>query len=151
PRSSRFSGLAARLRALDLPPLPETAAVVATGAITGLVLVLLGGVSLQLCSVVQGSGSCGTPVLLMLIGAAVVGVIVGARLLRAWEVSDPGSTSFLGVGLFAMIALIFLIDVLFAWVMVVVVPIVTVAMFLLSHFLTTKLSEGAEDVHPPGR
>ncbi|WP_447644716.1 hypothetical protein [Nocardioides zeae] len=50
-----------------------------------------------------------------------------------------------------MVVILFLLGSLFSWAMAVIVPVVSAVMFLLSHFLTTKLSEGAEDVHPPGR
>ena len=38
---------------------------------------------------------------------------------------DPGSTSFLAVGLLAVVALLFLVDVLFDWWMIIVIPVVS--------------------------
>ena len=72
-------------------------------------------------------------------------VVVGALLLRAWGVPDPGSTSFLGVGLLAVVALLFLVDVLFDWWMVIAIPVVAVLTFVLSHWVTTAIVEPAKD------
>lgn len=148
---SAAAALVARVRAVDLPRLSANVAVPVTGVITGVLGVVLGGIALRLCSVVQGTGSCGRGVLLMMIGTLVVTVIVGARLLRAWEVEDPASTSFLALGLVALIALVFLIDAIFSWVMLLVVPILSALMFVLSHYLTNKLSVGVEGAEPDGR
>ncbi|MDN7122062.1 hypothetical protein INN71_11750 [Nocardioides sp. ChNu-153] len=145
------SALLTRLRTFELPPLPETAAVAATGLVTGLLVAVLATGSLRLCSVVQGTGSCGSPVLLLLVAVLVIAVVLGARLLSAWKVSEPGSTSFLALGLVAFVVLVFLLDVLFSWVALLVVPVVAVAMFLLAHLLTDKLAEGVPDAEPPGR
>jgi hypothetical protein len=71
-------------------------------------------------------------------------VVLGAALLRAWGVSDPGSTSFLAVGLLAVVALLFLVDVLFNWWMIIVIPGVSVATFALSQWVTTTFIDPAE-------
>ena len=62
-------------------------------------------------------------------------------LLRAFGVSDPSSTSLLGVGLLAVIALLFLINVLMSWWMVLVIPLVAAGTFALAHWVTTAFVE----------
>jgi hypothetical protein len=71
-------------------------------------------------------------------------VLIGSVLLRAFGVPDPGSTSFLGVGLVAVVALLFLVDLLFLWWMVIAIPAVAVASFALAHWVTTAFIEPAD-------
>ena len=71
-------------------------------------------------------------------------MLVGQVLLKAFQVPDPGSTSFLAVGLIAVVALLFLIDVILDWQMIIVIPLVGVAAFLLSHWVTTAFVEPAD-------
>ena len=52
---------------------------------------------------------------------------------------EPGSTSFLAVGLLSVVALLFLVGSLFQWWMVIVIPLVSMATFLLSHWVTSDL------------
>jgi hypothetical protein len=68
-------------------------------------------------------------------------VIVGALLLRAARVPEAASTSFLGVGLTAVIALLFLVDSLLDRSMVVVIPVITAATFAASHWVTRTFVE----------
>ena len=49
-----------------------------------------------------------------------LGAAAAARLAAS---PDPGSTSFLAVGLLAVVALLFLVDVLFEWWMIIVIPV----------------------------
>ena len=71
-------------------------------------------------------------------------VFLGTLLLRSFRVTDPGSTSFLAVGLLAVLALLFLVDVLFNWWMIIVIPLCSVATFALSHWVTATFVEPAE-------
>ena len=75
----------------------------------------------------------------------IVAVLVGAGLLRASRVPEPGSTSFLAVGLLSVAALLFLVGQLFEWWMILVIPIVSVSTFLLSHWVTTTYIDPAND------
>ena len=71
----------------------------------------------------------------------VVAVLLGTALLAAAAVPQPGSTSFLAVGLLSVATLLFLVGSIFEWWMVLVVPLVSVATFLLSHWVTTRYIE----------
>jgi membrane protein implicated in regulation of membrane protease activity len=72
-------------------------------------------------------------------------IYLGGALLKAFRVPDPGSTSFLAVGLLAVVALLFLVDVLFSWSMIIVIPVVAMATYALAHWVTTAFVEPAED------
>ncbi|MGZ4455272.1 MAG: hypothetical protein ACXVFV_12660 [Mycobacteriales bacterium] len=134
----------ARKESRSLPLLGGMAASIVTGLLVGLITVGLTWASLHLCEVLKGTSSCGGPGFLLLLAITVAMVFLGALLLRAWRVPDPGSTSFLAVGLLAVLALLFLVDVLFAWWMIVVIPLFSVLTFALSHWVTTAFIEPAE-------
>ena len=127
------------------PWLTGWAAVILTGLVVGGLIV--GGTSgaLRLCTAVKGTESCGNPGFLLLVAILVVTVLIGALLLRAARVPEPGSTSFLAVGLLSVVALLFLIDQLLEWWMVIVIPGVSVLTFLLSHWVTSSFVESSAD------
>ena len=81
------------------PPRRDAAAAVLTGLVVGLGIVGLTWASLRSCEGVQGTSSCGDAGYPLLGLILVAMVVVGALLLRLLRVPDPGSTSFLGVGL----------------------------------------------------
>ena len=56
---------------------------------------------------------------------------LGGWLLRGFGISDAGSTSFLAVGLLAVVAMLFLVDSLDGWTGAVAVPVVTVVAYAL--------------------
>ena len=126
-------------REFALPAIPALQAAVAVGAVIGLLAVLLTFASLKLCEVVRGTDSCGGPGLLLLVATLVVLTYVGGWLLRAFGSGDPGSTSFLAVGLHRRAAMLFLLDVIYNWWMVIVIPIVAMAAYALSWWVTTRL------------
>jgi hypothetical protein len=115
-----------------------------TGLIVGALMVGLTVAVLRGCEAIRGTSTCGGPGLLLLVIILVILVIVGQALLRAFQVPDPGSSSFLAVGLMAVVALLFLIDVILDWQMLIVIPLVGVATFLLSHWVTTAFVEQAD-------
>jgi len=115
-----------------------------TGLIVGGLMVGLTVAALRGCEAIRGTSTCGGPGLLLLIIILVLLVMIGQVLLKAFQVPDPGSTSFLAVGLMAVIALLFLIDVILDWQMTIVIPLVGVAAFLLSHWVTTAFVEPAD-------
>lgn len=127
-----------------LPQIGGMAAALLTGAFVGLVLVGLTGAGFRLCEVVQGTSSCGDPGFLLLAAILVVVVVLGSALLRAFSLPDPGSTSFLAVGLLAVAALLFLVDVLFSWWMIIVIPVLSMLCFALSHWVTTAFVDTDE-------
>ncbi len=132
-------------RELALPAVGGMTAAVITGVLVGVITVGLTSASLNLCEIVKGTSSCGGPGFLLLVAIMIAMVLLGAVLLRAFGVPDPGSTSFLAVGLLAVVALLFLVDVLFNWWMIIVIPACAVATFALSHWVTTAFIEPAKD------
>ncbi len=120
-------------------------AAAATGAVVGLLVVGLTWLALRLCEVLQGTPSCGNPGFFLLLAIMVAMVVLGAAMLRAAGAPDPGSTAFLAVGLLCVVALLFLVDALMSPWMIVVIPLVSVAAFVLSHWVTTAVVEPARD------
>ncbi len=125
-------------REFSLPAIPALQAALAVGAVIGLFAVLLTFASLKLCELVRGTDSCGGPGLLLLVATLVILTYVGGWLLRAFGIDDPGSTSFLAVGLLAVMAMLFFLDVIYNWWMVIVIPIVAMATYALSWWVTTR-------------
>ena len=80
-----------------------------------------------------------------------VAVLIGAALLRFAQVPEPGSTSFLAVGLLSVATLLFLVGSIFQWWMVIVIPLVSMATFLLSHWVTSTYVDPADDGSLPER
>jgi hypothetical protein len=147
---------------LTPPPAPEPKeprepwatgrlAAVLAGLLVGALIVGATAGGLRVCTEVKGTSSCGASGLPMLIAILVVAILVGAALLRAARVPEAGSTSFLAVGLTSVVALLFLVGQLFAWWMIIVIPIVSVATFLLSHWVTTTYIDPANDASDPDR
>lgn len=117
-------------------------AVVATGLLVGVLTVGLTWLSQRGCEAVQGASTCGGQAgLLLLVTILVLMVLVGTGALRLARVSDPGSTSFLGVGLLTVIALLFLVGDLFQWWAAVVVPVLSMVTFAIAHWVTTVFVE----------
>jgi hypothetical protein len=133
----------------QLPTVGGMPAAVITGAVVGVVIVGLTWSSLRLCELVRGTSSCGNPGFLVLLAIVVLAVLLGRLLLRTFGAADPGSTSLLGVGLVTVAALLFLVDLLFAWWMILVIPLVAMASYALAHWVTATFAEPAssDDLH----
>jgi hypothetical protein len=127
------------------PWLGGTPAAVLTGLFIGALIVAATAGSLHLCTAVKGTSSCGGPGFFLLVAILVVAVLIGAAMLRAAAVPEPGSTSFLAVGLLSVIALLFLVGSIFEWWMIIVIPLASVATFLLSYWVTTNFIDPADD------
>jgi hypothetical protein len=131
-----------RRRELALPTVGGRAAAVVTGVLVGVITVGLTWAGLRLCEVVRGTSSCGGPGYLLLLGIVVAMVVLGAVLLRAWGVPEPGSTSFLAVVLLAVVAL-HQGDVLFHVWMILVLPACSALTFAASQWVTATFVEPA--------
>jgi hypothetical protein len=131
------------------PIVPGRAAAAIAGLLVGAVIVGLTTASFELCSRIQGTNSCGGPGIFLLLAILVLAVVLGTVVLRLCQVPEPGSTSFLAVGLTSVIALLFLIDALFEWWMIIALPIVSVATFLLSHWVTATFVEPTKPDQSP--
>jgi len=132
-------------KALTLPPLSAPIASLVTGVVTGLVIVALTFLSSRGCELVRGSGSCGALGLPMLIAIMALGVLLGAVLLKVWQVSDPMSSSFLAVGLVAVLAMLFLLPSIDEWWMVIVIPVLSALTFLLAWWVTRTFIDTEDD------
>jgi hypothetical protein len=120
-------------------------AAVLTGAVIGLAIVGLTWGSQRTCEAARGTSSCGAAGFWLLVAIMIAMVLLGAALLRAWRVPDPGSTSFLAIGLLAVLALLFLVDALFSRWMVLVIPLLTVGSYALAHWVTSTFVEPERD------
>ena len=130
----------------DEPPLlPFYPAAAVTGVVIGAAMVLMIWASLRGCEAVRDTSSCtGGPGFLLLVATFVLSVLLGSALLKVFSIPDPGSSSFLAVGLIAVVALLFLIEVLDHWSMLIVIPIVGVGAYLASVWVTRTFVEDGE-------
>lgn len=126
------------------PILTGRLAAAATGLLVGGLIVGLTTLAFRLCELVRGTASCGSPGFALLVAILVASVFVGGLLLKLFQVPDPGSTSFLAVGLVAVISLLFLVDIILTWPMILVIPAVSVLTYVLSHWVTTTFVEPAD-------
>jgi hypothetical protein len=94
------------------------------------------------CKAVRGVSTCGgAPGFFILVAILVLMVLLGAGLLSLLRVSDAGSTSFLAVGLVAVVAMLFLLEVIFSVWMFAVIPAVSGVAFLVAHWVTTRFAD----------
>ena len=124
---------------LALPTIPARLAVVVTGLLVG----AAGGAAtfgaMAGCEAVRGVSTCGgAPGFFILLAIVVLMILLGGMLLKAFKVSDPGSTSFLAVGVVTVVTMLALLDVIYSRAMFVVIPVLTAAAFLLAHWVTTR-------------
>ena len=132
-----------RRRGFTLPALGGALSAVVTGILVGVVTVGLTWASLRACEAVRGTSSCGGPGYLLLLGILIAMILLGAALLRAWGVPDPGSTSTLAVGLLAVLVMLFLVGVLFHWWMILVIPACSALTFAAAHWVaSTFVTDG---------
>jgi len=124
------------------PSMPSVPGRLAAG-LTGLLVGAVGGAAtygaMAGCEAVRGVSTCGgAPGFFILVAILVVMVLLGAAILRLFGVSAPGSTSFLAVGIVAVVVMLTLLDVIFSPWMFVVVPLLSAGSYLLAHWVTTR-------------
>jgi hypothetical protein len=130
---------------LALPRIKPLYAAIITGALSGLAAVLLAIGASRGCEAVRDTSSCGgAGGLLALVAILALEVAIGATLLKAWQIADPASTSFLGVGIVATIAMLVFLDQLDSPWMLLVIPLMTALAFTLSWWVTVSFI----DEHP---
>lgn len=113
-----------------------------TGVLVGLLMVGLTAGGLQGCEAVRGTATCGGGVgTLLLVVILALLVVVGGLVLRAAGVPDPTATSFLAVGLVAVVSLLFLLEVLLSPWMLLVIPAISVLAYLAAQWVTTAFVE----------
>ena len=96
------------------------------------------------CEAVRGAGTCGGFGLVALIAILGLMVVLGAIMLKAFGLGDPVSTSFLAVGLLAVIAMLFLLRWIDSVWMLLVVPVISLVTYALSWWVTETFIEPAE-------
>ncbi len=115
------------------------------GLATGVVLIGLTFAGFGVCETVQGTSSCGTVAGSgLLIVVLILAVLAGKYLLAAFKMPDPGSTSFLAVGLMGIVVLLFFVDQLDTAPVLVGLPLLTSATFVASWWVTTTYVEPAD-------
>ncbi|GAB2761237.1 hypothetical protein GCM10027020_12020 [Nocardioides salsibiostraticola] len=140
------SGPKSSLPRIPLPPLNGRMAAALTGAVIGLGLVLSTAGVLRGCDAIRGTKSCGgAGGFALLVVLIVLAVYVGALLLRAFGIPDPGSTSFLAVGIVVVLSMVVFIDSLLDWWMFLLIPAMSAGAYALSHYITTAVVEPAMD------
>ncbi|HSE09113.1 MAG TPA: hypothetical protein VLB29_10645 [Nocardioidaceae bacterium] len=140
----------ARRKAPSTPKAPAIPGRVAA-AITGLAVAVAGGAAtyaaLQGCEAVRGVSTCGgAPGFFILVAILALMVLLGGAILKAFRVAAPGSTSFLAVGMVAVISMLVLLDVILSPLMFVVIPVLGALAFLSAHWVTTRFDEAPTDL-----
>jgi len=131
-------------REFKLPPLAGRVAAVITGLLVGALGTLLTWGSLEACEQVKGTDSCGGSGFFLLVVILLLMILAGGALLAAWDVSEPRSTSALGVGIVCILVLLLLMEELFdAW-MFAVVPVICAIAYYAAHWVTTALVDDEE-------
>ncbi len=131
-----------------LPPRQGAAAALmaaVTGVLVGLLAAGLTWGGTRGCEAARGTGSCGGSGLIVLIAILVVMILVGSALLRVLRVADAPSTSFLAVGLVAVIVMLFFTGLLFSVAMVAVLPVLGALSYVLAQQVTSRAEESARD------
>jgi len=132
-------------RRLQLPAVPGGIAATVIGIVCGLIAVGLAALAADGCATIRGVGGCGSFGLAALVAILAIEVLVGSLLLRLFRVDDPTSTSFLGVGLVAVIAMLFFLDAIDSVWMVLVIPLLSAGAFWLAWWVTATFVEESGD------
>jgi hypothetical protein len=127
----RAAGRPAR-RPLRVPrvPVPAVAAAALAGLVTGAALLGLVSLGFRGCEALNGNTSCGKgPGMVGLVLVFAVAVVIG-RFLLAWaKLPEPGLTSFLGVGVASLVAILALGGLFDSAAIIVVLPLLCAATF----------------------
>ena len=136
-------------KGVGFPGIPGQVAAVLTGLVVGAFGTLLTYLAMGGCEWVRGTSTCGDAGFFLLVAILALMILLGTLLLKVCQVSDPGGTSFLAVGVVTVVVLLLLVDVLFSGWMFLVVPVIAAASYLLSRWVTTRFVDAA-DGHRPG-
>src|SRR3954451_21716833 len=90
-------------RAPREPWLSGLPAALLTGLLVGALIVGATAGSLRICTKVKGTSSCGDQGFFLLVAILAVAVLLGTVVLRLAHVPEPGSISFLAVGLLSVV------------------------------------------------
>lgn len=127
---------------ISLAMLPGRLAAAVTGLVVGGAGAAATYAAMAGCEAVRGVSTCGgAPGFFILIAILVLMVLLGTVVLKALQVGDPTSTSFLAVGIVTVVVMLVLLDVIFSPWMFVVIPLLGAAAFVLSHWVTNQFGE----------
>ena len=115
-------------------------------AVTGVLVGAAGGATtygaMTGCEIVRGVSTCGgAPGFFILVAIFALMVLLGGGILRLLRAESPGSTSFLAVGLVAVVVMLALLDVIFSAWMFVVIPLLSALAYVLAHWVTTRFDD----------
>ena len=125
--------------------LPGYLAATGVGALCGGLTVLLAWATSEGCAAVRGVGTCGGFGVFALVAILGIDVLIATALLRVCRVTDPATTAMLGVGLVAVLAMVFFLGETQSFAMVYVIPILMAATFAFSWWITKAIAQRAED------
>jgi hypothetical protein len=128
---------------------PARLAAIVVGVLVGAFGTVLTYGSMRGCAALEGTTSCGGPGLFPLVAVVLLMVLLGAALLKAWQVSEPRGTSLLGVGLLCMVVLVGLTGQVFSVWMFVAVPLICAMGFAVAEWVTTRVVEPNERAPGP--
>jgi hypothetical protein len=134
-------------RGIGLPAIGPLPAALVTGLLVGIITVGLTLAALHACRLVKDAPSCGRPGIFLLLAVFIAMVYLGGALLRAWRVRDPRSTSLLGMGLLAVVVMLFLLGSLEDWWTVIAIPVVGALTYALSQWVTSTFVEPGDRPH----
>ncbi|MGN6161774.1 MAG: hypothetical protein ACTHOG_08740 [Marmoricola sp.] len=124
---------------------PPYLAAILTGVLCGGLTVTLAWATGQACAAVRGVGTCGGYGIFALVAILGIDVIIGSGLLRLFRVVDPATTALLGVGLVAVLAMVFFLGETQSFAMVYVIPILMGFTFWASWWITRTIALRVED------
>jgi hypothetical protein len=125
-----------------LPSVPGRVAAAVTGLVVGGAGAGATYAALTACEAVRGVSTCGgSPGFFILVAILALMILLGSLLLKALKVSDPGSTSFLAVGIVTVVVMLTLLDAIYSPWMFVVVPALSALAYLLAHWVTTRFED----------
>lgn len=129
------------------PPrwLPGYLAAIITGVLCGALTVLLAWATAQGCAAVRGVGTCGGYGVFALVAILGIDVVIATGLLRLMRVVDPATTALLGVGLVAVLAMLFFLGETQSFAMVYVIPILMGVTFDAAWWVTTAIARRVDD------
>jgi hypothetical protein len=131
----------AKGKGFSFPAVPGVVAAIVSGVVVGAFGTAMTYLAIAGCDAIRGASTCGRAGIFPLVAILILMVLLGAVMLRAAQVSNPGSTSFLAVGLLGVIALLLLTDIFFSGWIFLIVPILCAASYALSHWVATRFVE----------
>ena len=116
-----------------------------TGGFIGGLTVVLAWATAQGCAAVRGVGTCGGYGVFALVAILGIDVIIATGILRMCRVIDPATTAMLGVGLVALLAMVFFLGETQSFAMVYVIPTLMAVTFGFAWWVTAAIAQRADD------